>query len=135
MSITESFGLSSRRVLHCAHGVLIGVTIALTGPAAARSGSEDLAQPPDLQPLPNAPQAPDQVRSGETLSPDVRIFRRGKDTVTEYRVHGRLRAIKVQPNVGPAYYLYDVDGDGRLDRRSDRFDPDLLVPHWVIFRW
>ncbi len=79
---------------------------------------------------------PERVRSGEALEPDVRIVRKEKTTVTEYRLNGALRAVKVQPDGDfPPYYLYDTDGDGRLDRRAARFDPDLLIPSWVIFSW
>lgn len=93
-------------------------------------------QPPALQPVPEPPDIPDPVESGEALEPDVRISRREKSTVTEYRVNGRLRAIKVQPDGDfPPYYLYDTDGDGRLDRRASRFDRDLLIPTWVLFSW
>jgi len=94
------------------------------------------SQLPELQPVPEPPDIPDPVRSGEALEPDVRIGRREKATVTEYRVNGRIRAIKVQPDGDfPPYYLYDTDGDGRLDRRTSRFDRDLLVPTWVLFSW
>ena len=37
------------------------------------------------------------------------------DVVTEYRVQGQLRMVKVVPFRGPAYYLVDRDGDGRMD--------------------
>jgi hypothetical protein len=37
------------------------------------------------------------------------------DVVTEYRVAGQLRMVKVVPARGPAYYLVDRDGDGRMD--------------------
>ena len=94
------------------------------------------APPPGLEPLPEPPPLPGRVESGEALEPDVRIVRRKDTTVTEYRVNGRLRAIKVQPDGNfPPYFLYDTDGDGRLDRRASRFDPDLLIPSWVIFSW
>ena len=79
---------------------------------------------------------PEQVQSGEVLEPDVRISRRDKSTVTEYRVNGRLRAIKVQPDGDfPPYYLYDTDGNGRLDVRRSHFDKNLLIPNWVLFSW
>ena len=93
-------------------------------------------QPPDLQPAPEPPPLPPKVQSGEVMEPDVRIVRRDQTTVTEYRVNGQLRAIKVQPDGDFApYYLYDTDGDGSLDQRRSRFDPDLLIPRWVIFSW
>src|SRR5690606_19830162 len=31
------------------------------------------------------------------------------DVITEYRVGGQIRVVKVQPPRGPAYYLYDRD--------------------------
>ena len=93
-------------------------------------------KPPKLEPVPEPPPLPSRVQSGEVLEPDVRIVRKNQSTVTEYRLGGRLRAIKVQPDGDfPPYYLYDTDGDGRLDRRLARFDPDLLIPSWVIFSW
>ena len=40
------------------------------------------------------------------------------DTVTEYRVDGRLRALKVVPSRGAPYYLFDRNGDGVVDARD-----------------
>ena len=37
------------------------------------------------------------------------------DVITEYRVAGALRMVKVVPSRGPTYYVYDRDGDGKLD--------------------
>lgn len=37
------------------------------------------------------------------------------DVITEYRVQGQLRIVKVEPVRGPTYYLVDQDGDGRMD--------------------
>ena len=92
--------------------------------------------PPTLEAIPEPPPIPPQVQSGEVLEPDVRIVRREKATITEYRVNGRLTAIKVQPDGDfPPYYLYDTDGNGRLDRRTNRFERNLLIPHWVLFSW
>jgi len=93
-------------------------------------------QPPELEAIPEPPPLPSQVQSGEALEPDVSIVHQDNATITEYRVNGRLRAIKVQPDGRfPAYYLYDTDGDGRLDQRLSRYDPDLLIPHWTLFSW
>ncbi len=97
--------------------------------AAAQSESPELADVPEPPPL------PDQVRSGETLEPDITIIRREKEIVTEYRVNGRLRAIEVQPKNAPAYYLVDADGDGNLETRSKGLGPEFLIPQWVIFSW
>lgn len=95
--------------------------------------SAQTAEPANLAPIPEPPAPPERVRSGESLEPDVRIFRRARERVTEYRVNGRVRAIRVEPDVGPVYYLIDKDGDGKLDSR--RFGPDFIVPQWVLFSW
>ena len=93
------------------------------------------SQEPPLQEAPEPPELPQRVQSGETLEPDVTIIRRRQETVTEYRVNGKLRAIKVQPRNAPAYYLVDSDGDGTPESRRDGFDEDILIPQWVIFSW
>ena len=37
------------------------------------------------------------------------------DVITEYRVAGALKMVKVVPSRGPTYYVYDRGGDGKLD--------------------
>ncbi|MGH8030960.1 MAG: DUF2782 domain-containing protein [Luteimonas sp.] len=54
----------------------------------------------------------------EDAVPTVRREANG-DTVTQYRVGGRVRAVKVEPSRGPVYYLYDRDGDGVIDKAGD----------------
>jgi len=94
------------------------------------------SQAPALSEAPEPPPLPERVQSGETLEPEVTIIRRQKETVTEYRVNGKLQAIKVQPNNAPAYYLVDADGDGTPESpRSNGLGEDFLIPHWVIFSW
>ncbi len=75
------------------------------------------------------------MHSGETLEPEVTIIRRARETITEYRVNGRLQAIKVEPENAPAYYLVDTDGDGNLETRRSAYGPDFLIPMWLILRW
>jgi hypothetical protein len=53
------------------------------------------------------------------------------DVITEYRVAGTLRMIKVQPPRGPAYYIHDRDGDGRLDRNKGEA-PQVW---WNLYEW
>lgn len=54
------------------------------------------------------------------------------DIVEEYRVGTQLRMVKITPAAGPAYYLYDRDGDGALDR--DDAD-ELPQTYWKLFSW
>lgn len=53
------------------------------------------------------------------------------DVITEYRVAGRLRMVKVEPSRGPAYYLYDRDGDGIADKEGD--NPPQT--YFKLFEW
>ena len=52
------------------------------------------------------------------------------DVVTEYRVGTELRIVKVEPAGGPAYYLYDRDGDGRVDK-----DDRAPMTYYKLFGW
>lgn len=108
---------------------LSGLAMLVAAGAAAQS------TPEGLQPVPEPPPPPERVESGEPLEPDVRIVREDGKTVTEYRVNGRLTAIKVEPDGFPAYYLIDTDGDGKLETRSAHIDRSFIVPQWAIFSW
>jgi len=115
----------------------LAVALLCSAPLAAQ---EALPPPPPLegeelrtprQPLPNVEQALDQG----TLEPEVRIVPGRKGLVEEYRLNGRVYMIRVTPAQGPPYYMVDADGDGDLERRSSEFDPRILIPGWVLFRW
>ncbi|NIR29783.1 MAG: DUF2782 domain-containing protein [Gammaproteobacteria bacterium] len=93
------------------------------------------SKPKDLQPAPEPPPLPDSVRSGEALEPEITIVPKDDRVIHEYRLNGQLYAIKVVPSKGPAYYLVDVDGDGRLDTRRNDLAAPILIPAWVILRW
>ena len=53
------------------------------------------------------------------------------DTVTEYRVAGALRMVKVVPSRGPTYYIHDRDGDGKLDWNKG----EAPMTYYDIYRW
>ena len=56
--------------------------------------------------------SPEDTLEGAT--PATRTEANG-DVITEYRVAGALKMVKVVPSRGPTYYVYDRDGDGKLD--------------------
>lgn len=87
-------------------------------------------KPSNLEPLPEAPPPP-IVPSDPSLEPQITIIQKDGAKVEEYRVRGKLFAMKVTPAVGPAYYLVDERGDGQFLRR-DNLDTGLRVPNWVI---
>jgi hypothetical protein len=102
----------------------------LAGPAWA-----DKQDPPGLIPLPEQPDIPPPVESGENMEPDVTIVRRGKDTVEEFRIHNRLYMVRIRPSIGPAYYMIDTDGDGTLESRRGTLQEGMQIPQWVLFSW
>ncbi|MGB3393460.1 MAG: DUF2782 domain-containing protein [Stenotrophomonas sp.] len=53
------------------------------------------------------------------------------DTIEEYRVGGQLRMVKVTPSRGAPFYLYDRNGDGRMDNDKDRVSP----VYWKLYSW
>lgn len=85
---------------------------------------------PGLQPLPEIPPPPGMPDAA--LEPQVTITIRGEDKVEEYRIRGRLYAVKVTPPHGRPYYLLDIRGDGQLVRFDD-LSPHFMVPMWLIF--
>jgi len=88
-------------------------------------------QPPKLEPLPEPPPPPPGLAPDPALEPQVTIHKRGEDRVEEYRINGKLYAMKVTPPHGVPYFLIDATGDGSMIRR-DSLDSGLRVPQWVI---
>ena len=93
--------------------------------------------PPPLEPLPadEAPPVPSGTNEAGELEPEVTIIKRGTDVIQEYRMNGQLYMIKIVPQIGLPYYLVDRDGDGQLESRYNKLEPDILVPSWMIYRW
>lgn len=102
--------------------------LAVAAPASAQDDEEGLFS----LPTPEVPSAP---YPGESVgAPDVTIRETPTETIYEYRVKGQVYMVKVEPIVGPAYYMLDTDGDGVLDVQEQRV-PDLSVPQWLLFSW
>lgn len=87
-----------------------------------------------LEPAPEPPQLPDPLETGANIEPQVTIIRKEDAVIEEYRINGALYMIRVTPNTGPAYYMIDNDGDGRMETRSSDLD-DVIVPQWVLLTW
>jgi hypothetical protein len=114
---------------------LVFILLFLTTPAWA---AEEDSAPPALIPIPEQPDIPPPVESGQPMAPDVTIIRREKDTIEEYRINNRLYMVKITPFIGPAYYLIDSDGDGNMDLRRNGIvtgDNTMKIPQWVLFSW
>jgi len=108
------------------HFLAVGLAAA-AATAAAQPGTE-------LQSFPEPPDLPPASYQGETVEPEVTIVETGRETIYEFRVHGQLYMVRIQPQVGPPYYLLDTRGDGQLDVRRDRVW-DNAIPQWLLFSW
>lgn len=105
-------------------------SLALAGAPAQEDYAED-----ELAPVPEPPELPDPLKSGQAIEPQVTIIRRDDALIEEYRLDGRLYMTKITPAAGPAYYLVDRDGDGQMETRMSEIYDDFTVPQWVLFRW
>ena len=54
------------------------------------------------------------------------------DIITEYRQAGALKMVKVVPSRGPTYYIYDRNGDGRVDADDNHKGP---MTYYKLFEW
>jgi hypothetical protein len=89
----------------------------------------------DFDAVPEPPELPDPLVSGQPIEPDVTIIRNEKEVIEEYRLNGNLFQVKITPVIGPSYYLIDMDGDGQLESRRTGIYDSGNVPKWVLFSW
>lgn len=132
----SSTGLTTERILSRSSAILLATCaawIAWSPLAAEPTGTPD--EPQGLEAVPEPLDIPPRVQSGETLEPEITIRRDERQTITEYRINGRVHSIKVEPVVGPTYWLVDTTGDGFTDTRYDGLLPPFAIPGWVLFRW
>lgn len=78
---------------------------------------------------------PDDDKVNPLDNVDINIIKREDKTIETHSVNGIVYKVKVTPNNGPAYYLYDTDGDGSLETRSNRELSETTVQQWKIFEW
>ncbi|MBE0510237.1 MAG: DUF2782 domain-containing protein [Chromatiales bacterium] len=101
-------------------------------PISVALQAQPLAEVPPPPALPE--QVPDAVDVEDQFEPEIRILRRGEDTIEEFRSGGRLYMVRITPAKGRPYYLIDSDGNGILDTRREALQPPELVK-WRIFSW
>ena len=85
--------------------------------------------------VPEPPELPSQIVSGENMKPDLTITRKKKETITEYSVNGSVYMVKISPEGAPAYYLVDTDGDGDLETRRSALEEGMNIPQWLLLSW
>ena len=82
-------------------------------------------------PIPKKLQGPPSEETTPTVT--IRSSDNG-DRIEEYRLGGRVTMVRITPAHGKSYYLYDDDGNGRLDRTDA--DKNTVSPvYWTIYEW
>ena len=89
--------------------------------------------PPAAIPLEDA-SAPSPL-SERAPQPEVTTRVEGDQTITEYRLKGRLYMQRVTPKHGRAYVLVDNKGDGTFSRLEQTLDQQVRVPQWVLLEF
>jgi hypothetical protein len=112
--------------------LLLSLALLLAAPFALAQDAVDEA--PEVSDFLKAPEVVPSPVSAEGIEPDITIREEGRQTIYEYRIKGQLYMVRVQPQIGPPYYLLDTDGDGIMDVQNDS-PRDIAVPQWVIFSW
>ncbi len=84
---------------------------------------------PELPVLPKGKTREDFSRDHQTT-----VRKTDKETVTEYRLKGKLYKMEVKPVVGPAYTLIDEKGEGKFVRMGE-VSTKIAVPMWVLLTW
>jgi hypothetical protein len=72
--------------------------------------------------------------TGEPVEPEITIIESGDEVIYEYRVRGVLYMVRIQPQFGPPYFLFDTNGDGILDMQENAAN-NVSIPQWVLFEW
>ena len=78
---------------------------------------------------------PDDDKVNPLENVDINIIKREDRTIETHSINGHVFKVKVIPAYGPAYYLYDTDGNGSLETRSNRELSETTVQQWKIFEW
>lgn len=91
-------------------------------------------RPKDLTVVEDIPSPPEVKATDASKEEKVTTRKSGTDTIEEYRLGGKLYKQRIQPAVGPAYYLVDEKGEGKFTR-VDGPDLKIAVPMWVILSW
>jgi hypothetical protein len=97
------------------------------------AGIAQAQAPTTTKDVPIPPKEPPPTGDQGAPTVTIRSSENG-DQVEEYRQNGQVFMVKVTPKHAPAYYLYDDDRNGRLDR-SDAEKNDISPVYWTIYEW
>lgn len=106
------------------------VLAALVLASAAGAAEKEKKQPKITPPPP-----PESLKRGESVEPTVDIVERDWAVIREYRVGGQVYAVRIEPKVGFPYWLYDSNGDGRLETRLETGNDVPDTHQWRLLQW
>ncbi len=96
---------------------------------SANAFSENEAQEVEV------PVKPDDDKENPLENVDINIIKRDDRVIETHSVNGHVFMVKVIPTKGIPYFLYDTDGDGSLETRTNRAMRETTVNQWKIFQW
>lgn len=96
---------------------------------------EELDEIEVISDMPELPDMPNQIENNEEMEADITIIRKDKETIQEFRKNGLLYKVKIVPDIGPAYYLIDTNGDGNMDVRDSDLEREQKIHQWKLFEW
>jgi hypothetical protein len=138
--------MQSGASLWLAAGLAIGILGATGSQSVCAQQPGGLEKPPTLAPAPPPPKistpgngAKESGPEVDDTEPVVTIRQEGGNRIEEFRIHGRLYAVRVTPPVGKPYTMVDPDGKGGMGRvESGADDPagaSVKPPRWVLFEF
>ena len=108
--------------------LILNLTLALAAAATT------VAPPPESHDVPIPEKIPPPSSTEDAPTVNIHTMDNG-DVVEEYRLAGQLTMVRVTPLHGKPYYLYDDDGNGRLDRNDAERNAGVSPVYWVIYEW
>ena len=103
--------------------------------AACSLNSVYAANAEEAAAVPEPPELPAPIQSGEEMQPDITIVKKGGETIQEYRRNGKLYMVKITPAAGPSYFMLDKNGDGVMDVKKNSLDENTNINQWLLFQW
>jgi hypothetical protein len=111
----------------------IALTLALIAVSAPGAAEQERDGKKKVQVTPPPP--PEELKKGEGIDPQVTIVDRDWARIREYSVNGQVYAVRVEPKVGFPYWLYDSNGDGRLESRFETAGGVPDTHQWRLLEW
>lgn len=116
--------MNKKRFSHLLNSILMTTAIAVSAIALAQESPEGEEK-----------KKPDEDKVNPLENVDINIIKREDRVIETHSVNGVVYMVKVIPSSGPPYFLYDTDGDGSLETRTNRAFSETTVQQWRIFQW